>query len=44
MKNLNVSFEVAIDILGFTKNEKIINEIYSILENQLNEEYKELFI
>ena len=24
MKNLNVSFEVAIDILGFTKNEKII--------------------
>ena len=24
MKNLNVSFDVAIDILGFTKNEKII--------------------
>ena len=27
-----------------TKNEKIINEIYSILKNQLSEEYKELFI
>lgn len=28
MKNLNVSFDVAIDILGFTKNEKIILKEY----------------
>lgn len=28
MKNLNVSFEVAIDILDFTKNEKIILKEY----------------
>ena len=28
MKNLNVSFDVAIDILGFTKNEKILLKEY----------------
>ena len=28
MKNLNVSFDVAMDILGFTKNEKIILKEY----------------
>ena len=28
MKNLNVSFDVAIDILDFTKNEKIILKEY----------------
>ena len=27
-KNLNVSFDVAMDILGFTKNEKIILKEY----------------
>ncbi len=27
-----------------TRNEKIINEIYGILENQLKEEYKELYV